>query len=95
MRPRTRWVGRARFAEEAEAVGIPTTHIVASGSGPDGRQAVLYTERIDYEGEDWRDVPILAARVRRNRDGILETVGDPFEVGRAGDILDALGIEPR
>ena len=65
---RVEWLGRAAFAEAAEALGVSTTEIMAAM--PVGRSfAVLYTPGIDAEDEDW-DGPIYRAILRRDKKGV-------------------------
>lgn len=62
------WKGAAYFAEFAEAIGVPTDHVVTvtSMSLPRGSFMVLYSRDVEHE-----DTPVFARVFKRDGDGIL------------------------
>ena len=65
---RVEWRGRTDFAEVAEALGVPTNHIM--GTVPqDGRLFVMFTLTLDPEEPD-----VYSAGFSRGVDGILRQV---------------------
>lgn len=72
--PKTQWAGRSEFAEYAEAIGVPTDHIMAA-SEIGGDTVVMYSKDVTT------DPPVIfGVKLARSPDGVLRQVTSPREL---------------
>ena len=64
------WAGRTRFAEYAEAVGVPTDHIMGAMETDGGSAIILYSLGVDDDAE------VRRALYARDEGGVLRRVSD-------------------
>ena len=74
MKATTRWGGGPDFAQVAEALKVPTNHIMSMVDPHDGSYVVHFT----WDAEAYPPV-IFEAQLRPDADGILIVCGDPVE----------------
>ena len=73
-KPKTEWHGRSAFAEYAEAIGVPTDHIMAA-SRIGSETVVMYSQDVTT------DPPaIFGVKLARSPDGVLRQVTAPREL---------------
>lgn len=83
--PRAEWKSREEFAEVAEAIGVPTDHIMAvRWGGGDGDCIALWSA--DELAEALETV-VFATVLRRDSAGILTVAVLPRRVGVVGEFL--------
>lgn len=73
-----RWARAPEFAEVAEALGIPTDHILAMlPTDQNQRCHVLYTPELPEHVTHDSDPDVYEASLQRDADGILVVFGEP------------------
>ncbi len=77
------WRGRSTFAEEAEALGVPTDFVFAVSPANDGHRIVVFAHDADVEGVS---VTVLAS----GEDLVLRVVYGPVELA---EFLDGAEVE--
>ncbi len=83
----TRIAGRTEFAEEAEAVGVETDHIMSVLKAPDRQMSfVVYTMTVEIND----DTPVYACKLQRDEDGLLQPMSWPRQLATIGSMTSEL-----
>lgn len=74
----TRWASGPDFAEVAEALHVPTNHIMSMQTQPDGSVLAFYTPSLPEVLTDDDEPEVFGMGFRRDADGILQPLGEPL-----------------
>ena len=80
------WVGRAKFAEYAEALDVETSEIMSAMETGRGGASVLYSPGIGEQEPFDPETPVLRAALRRDRQRVLRVV-QTEQMGTIGEFM--------